>query len=29
MVDTNLRYQLVTEAVSARFGLMRTALRSQ
>lgn len=29
MVDTNLKYQLITEAVSARFGLMRSALRSQ
>jgi flagellar basal-body rod protein FlgB len=29
MVDTNLRYQLITEAVSGRFATMRTALRTQ
>lgn len=29
MVDTNLKYQLITEAVSARFSLMRSSLRSQ
>lgn len=29
MVDTNLRYQLLTQAVSGRFATMRTALRTQ
>jgi flagellar basal-body rod protein FlgB len=27
LIDTNLRYQMATEAINAKFGLLRTAIR--